>query len=263
MTDASGNVVWDAEFSPFGAALPTTSTADVSLGLPGQWAQAEAGLIHNWHRDYDPSLGRYLQADPLGLAAGQSLYGYAYGDAVNVIDPDGLDFVIVNKSIFGSAEHQAMYIQGKDGKYRYFNEAGYGKAGDFLSGVNRTNNKDKAIFGSLEEVVLDAKRRGYKDFFHHPSELADSPVMTRTANDLIRKDYGFLGINPFSGGNCGDVVYGTLEAVGLQLLLRDTVNPRDSVSRVRKNNTPGDWTWLNLDTVSENTTAENITIVTK
>jgi RHS repeat-associated protein len=28
-------------------------------------------------RDYDPTTGRYLQADPLGLIDGPSVYGYA------------------------------------------------------------------------------------------------------------------------------------------------------------------------------------------
>jgi len=32
--------------------------------LPGQWRQAKAGGLHqNWFRDYDPSLGRYIEAD--------------------------------------------------------------------------------------------------------------------------------------------------------------------------------------------------------
>lgn len=33
---------------------------------------------YNWMRDYDPTTGRYIQADPLGLIPGPSLYGYAY-----------------------------------------------------------------------------------------------------------------------------------------------------------------------------------------
>ena len=33
--------------------------------LPGQYFDAETGLHQNWHRDYDPSIGRYLQVDPL------------------------------------------------------------------------------------------------------------------------------------------------------------------------------------------------------
>jgi RHS repeat-associated protein len=33
------------------------------------YSQLEAGLHYNWHRHYDPSLGRYTQPDPLGFVA--------------------------------------------------------------------------------------------------------------------------------------------------------------------------------------------------
>ena len=40
-------------------------------------------------RDYDPTTGRYLQADPLGLVAGASLYGYALENPLVFTDPTG------------------------------------------------------------------------------------------------------------------------------------------------------------------------------
>lgn len=40
-------------------------------------------------RDYDPTLGRYLQADPLGLVDGASLYGYALQNPGRYTDPKG------------------------------------------------------------------------------------------------------------------------------------------------------------------------------
>jgi hypothetical protein len=40
-------------------------------------------------RDYDPTTGRYLQADPLGLVDGPSVYGYARQSPVRFTDPTG------------------------------------------------------------------------------------------------------------------------------------------------------------------------------
>ena len=40
-------------------------------------------------RDYDPTLGRYLQADPLGLVDGASVHGYAHQNPMRYIDPRG------------------------------------------------------------------------------------------------------------------------------------------------------------------------------
>ena len=90
MTDAAGAVVWRAEYGPFGELFPSVTTQENDLRFPGQWADGESKLLQNWHRDYDPSLGRYIQADPIGLAAGQSLYGYVGADPVNGVDPMGL-----------------------------------------------------------------------------------------------------------------------------------------------------------------------------
>ena len=57
--------------------------------LPGQYFDAETGLHQNWHRDYDPSIGRYLQSDPLGLAGGINTYGYAYANPIKYVDQNG------------------------------------------------------------------------------------------------------------------------------------------------------------------------------
>ena len=40
-------------------------------------------------RDYDPTTGRYIQADPLGLVDGASVYGYALQNPGRYTDPRG------------------------------------------------------------------------------------------------------------------------------------------------------------------------------
>jgi len=46
--------------------------------------------VYMRNRYYDPSTGRFTQEDPIGLAGGLNLYGYANGDPVNFSDPFGL-----------------------------------------------------------------------------------------------------------------------------------------------------------------------------
>jgi RHS repeat-associated protein len=47
-------------------------------------------LIYKRNRYYDPATGRFTQEDPIGLAGGLNLYGFAGGDPVNFSDPFGL-----------------------------------------------------------------------------------------------------------------------------------------------------------------------------
>ena len=75
-TDASGNL----------AATPNDYLAP---GFPGQ-SRVIADLYYNRYRDYDPSTGRYIQADPIGLAGGQNIYAYAGNNPINRVDPMGL-----------------------------------------------------------------------------------------------------------------------------------------------------------------------------
>ena len=73
-TDKAGNIVWAASFDAFGRASITTpqATADKptitsNLRLPGQYEDLETGLHYNFRRYYDPEIGRYVTADPIGL----------------------------------------------------------------------------------------------------------------------------------------------------------------------------------------------------
>jgi RHS repeat-associated protein len=90
MTDASANVVWAADYLPFGQASVTVGAVENNLRFRGQYYDQETGLHYNYHRYYDPTLGRYLRADPIGLSGGINLYTYVGGNPVNTIDPYGL-----------------------------------------------------------------------------------------------------------------------------------------------------------------------------
>ena len=91
MMDASGKQVWSATYDAFGkATITTTNNMKLNLRADGQYEDSETGLYYNWYRYYNPSLGRYITSDPLGLAAGMNTYIYVNGNPINYTDPYGL-----------------------------------------------------------------------------------------------------------------------------------------------------------------------------
>ena len=90
MTDADGRVVWSARYRAFGAlVVADVAEIDNPLRFQGQYHDVETGLHYNFLRYCDPTTGRYLSQDPIGLEGGINAYRYV-SDPVQWIDPLGL-----------------------------------------------------------------------------------------------------------------------------------------------------------------------------
>lgn len=76
--------------------------------FPAQYYDGETGLNYNWHRYYDPKLGRYIQADPIRLDGGENMYAYVGNDPMGVIDPEGLDGIHVMLHDARDPKHQEL-----------------------------------------------------------------------------------------------------------------------------------------------------------
>jgi RHS repeat-associated protein len=81
------------------AAAPTINAYD-EYGVPkagnagrfqytGQIWLSELGLYHYKARLYSPTLGRFLQTDPVGYQGGINLYAYVVNDPISAGDPSG------------------------------------------------------------------------------------------------------------------------------------------------------------------------------
>ncbi|MBS0469559.1 MAG: hypothetical protein JSR60_00710, partial [Proteobacteria bacterium] len=89
ITDGSAAVVWDGVFDPFGNPTSVTGTVAMPLRFPGQYVDPETALNQNWFRYYDPSIGRYVESDPIGLAGGINTYAYVNGSPILGYDQAG------------------------------------------------------------------------------------------------------------------------------------------------------------------------------
>jgi RHS repeat-associated protein len=91
ITDENQQIVWQADYRPFGQTTITTNTIDNPLRFPGQYFDNETGLHYNYFRDYDPTTGRYIESDPIGIEGGLNTYVYVENNPLLIIDALGLD----------------------------------------------------------------------------------------------------------------------------------------------------------------------------
>ncbi|MDT0265825.1 DUF6531 domain-containing protein [Streptomyces sp. DSM 44915] len=99
LVSAEGNIAWRHRTTLWGIPLPgrahdetsvpATGGVECPLRFPGQYADAETGWHYNYQRYYDPQVGQYATADPLGLAPGPHDSGYV-PNPYSASDPLGL-----------------------------------------------------------------------------------------------------------------------------------------------------------------------------
>lgn len=95
-TDDTQSVVWRWEGEAFGnTPAQELASTSVNLRFPGQYFDAETNLHYNHNRYYDPTLGRYITSDPIGISGGLNSYSYGLQNSVRHIDPLGLETTMV------------------------------------------------------------------------------------------------------------------------------------------------------------------------
>ncbi len=99
ISDEAGNTIEKYEYSVYGdvwivakenGETRTVSIIDNPYYFTGRHLDTETGLYYYRARYYSPTLGRFLQTDPISYKGGMNLYTYCGNSPTIFADPLGL-----------------------------------------------------------------------------------------------------------------------------------------------------------------------------
>jgi RHS repeat-associated protein len=138
--------------------------------FPGQYFDGETGLHYNYFRYYDPSTGRYVTSDPVGLAAGYNTFRYVKNSPLKYFDNLGLFELRAIENKEGTLEYKFNFGKGclasgaerqVSGKFKWIKRAIFGKKvtiGDRYSGIND-------VKGVINQCICETYDPKLKDWF--------------------------------------------------------------------------------------------------
>ena len=170
LTDEKQNIVWAARLDPWGNVQEEFNPDNIeqSIRLPGQHQDKDTGLYYNRHRYYDPSVGSYVNQDPIGLAGGVNGYVYPVNPQANY-DPWGLQKVSVQARRTGTRQSAIFDSKVPDAELSKATANSISTSKDqagfwdnFKDFINPNNEQKKRINDSLMCVAQENKNTGAK-----------------------------------------------------------------------------------------------------
>ena len=210
LTDQNRKVVWVWESNAFGNGTANEDAdgdgnkVEFPLRFPGQYYDKESGLHYNWHRYYDPTIGRYITSDPIGLDGGMNTYAYVNSNPLMYSDPFGLASISFDL-YWGPGGGITIGYNEKTGRFFGGGRIGFGIGGGFSLDPDDQGPGDECVgegteltaFGSIGLSVLG---RGVSLNSEYSSNLGGSRPSSgklnfnETINSFSEKKFTSIGV---------------------------------------------------------------------
>lgn len=152
LMDAKQELISNYTYDAFGKTYGDIKDANNYryVGLSDVFSDDDIGLQYMWHRWYDPSTGRFISRDPLGIKGGLNLYKYAQNNPINCNDISGLLWV------YNQITGEIGQVNDQSGVYTSYG-TGYsgGGGGNNPSSVNNPSYQYTSDVGPLPQGSYD------------------------------------------------------------------------------------------------------------
>jgi RHS repeat-associated protein len=196
-----------------------------------------SGLLFRRNRYVDPTTGRFTQEDPIGLAGGLNLYGFANGDPVTYSDPFGL----CPEDMGGDGKSKTLSDCPKDSKGWNRYRSGAAESGGmtdvaffFAGGAEVQGTKAAIKLASkigqnkaLSRIAASLEGGVQQSIDHLTSQLAKGNL-----NPGIGSRFLFNGIFEARARDGARVYFRNIGNESIEILAKSTKHTQDQVIRI-------------------------------